>query len=86
MPDGTEGYLKLTSVAKRFDVTPKTIRRWVEEGWFPEPVSFGNAKLFRIREILECEDKALAERMKAKIMGGKPGQTGTNRDTTKKPH
>jgi predicted DNA-binding transcriptional regulator AlpA len=84
MPDGPEGYLKLSTVAKLFDVTPKTIRRWIEERGFPEPVSFGNVKLFRSVEVRQYQERALEERLRAKILGGIPGQTGTNRDTRKK--
>lgn len=30
-----KGYLKTTEVAKRFDVDPRTILRWIKSGCFP---------------------------------------------------
>ncbi len=76
--------MKLATVAKLFDVTPKTIRRWVDEGRFPEPVPFGNVKLFRSSEVKAFQDKGLEDRMRARILGGKAGHSGTKRDTPPK--
>lgn len=84
MPQGPEDYLKIEKVARMFDTTARTIRRWIEEGKFPKPVKVAGVKRWRAVEIQRLQEEALEARATERIPGGIPGQTGTNTDTPQK--
>ena len=42
--------------AKRFQVCPKTISRWVAMGIFPRPLKIGGAVRFRVSDVEAFED------------------------------
>jgi predicted DNA-binding transcriptional regulator AlpA len=51
MPDEIDTLIANKVLAKRLDVTPRTLFRWAEDPAFPRPLKIGFKRYFRVREI-----------------------------------
>lgn len=54
-------YIRLKRLARRLDVHPKTIGRWVREGRFPAPTYVAGQPLWREADVLVFMEKQKAE-------------------------
>ncbi len=66
----SDKYIKIGEIAKILNVSRTTIYRWMEEGSFPKPVHFGDArKNSTIRWIQEEVEEWLKKRPRDKTDG-----------------
>jgi len=66
----SDKYIKIGEIAKILNVSRTTIYRWMEEGSFPKPVHFGDArKNSTIRWIQEEVEEWLKKRPREKTDG-----------------
>tara|TARA_R100000773_G_C4155247_1_gene75489 strand:- start:158 stop:367 length:210 start_codon:yes stop_codon:yes gene_type:complete len=66
----SDKYIKIGEIAKILNVSRTTIYRWMEEGSFPKPVHFGDArKNSTIRWIQEEVEDWLKKRPRDKTDG-----------------
>ena len=66
----SDKYIKIGEIAKILNVSRTTIYRWMEEGSFPKPVHFGEArKNSTIRWIQEEVEEWLKKRPREKTDG-----------------
>ncbi len=52
-------FLSEASVAKFFDTSTTTVRRWVKDKVLPEPVVMGNSKRWSVAELRAAAGRAL---------------------------
>lgn len=83
MPEEGRHLLSLQRVARMFDAAPRTIRRWIEEGRFPEPITVAGVKRWRQVELERLiEEGILGRETEKKTIGkdrpnpAKPGHEG----------
>ena len=81
MPQGPENYLKIEKVATIFDTTARTIRRWVKEGKFPEPVRVAGVKRWRAIEIQRLQEEANEARPRNSTGHSRPNRTKRDTDS-----
>ena len=51
-------WLTTAAVCERYDVGPRTVYRWTEQGILPQPVRFNGHYKYWNREELDARDKA----------------------------
>ena len=79
-----EKLFNLKEVAALFGAAPRTVRRWVAEGKFPEPITVAGVKRWRSIEIEQVQQEAIADRIIEKRQGAIPAkhdQTGPRAKT-----
>jgi len=62
MPGEAVQFLSEASVAGMFDVSPATVRRWVEKGVLPPPVQIGSVKRWAVTDLMRAVSGALDQR------------------------
>jgi predicted site-specific integrase-resolvase len=76
-------FVRRRRLAERYDVTPRTIDRWVRDGRLPAPIYRGRTPLWDVDELDAHDRQATIERASSKTQGNDvdPVQAAEQRKT-----